>query len=155
MVDDIDGELSDDSQDEDEDGAGPSMSDDQDNLAFGPLHVLPLFSNLSAEQQQRIFEPVPPGHRLCVVSTNVAETSLTIPDIRYVVDGGQVKERCYDKVTGVSSFEISWISKASANQRAGRAGQAILMHLAFTSSNFDGIATFCRLRCLWCCATGA
>ena len=60
---------------------------------------------------------------MCVVATNVAETSLTIPGVKYVVDTGMVKRRYYDKVTGVSTFRVCWTSKASANQRAGRAGR--------------------------------
>lgn len=71
----------------------------------------------------QVFRPPPPGTRLCIVATNVAETSLTIPGIKYVVDCGRVKKRFYDKVTGVSSFKVTWISQASANQRAGRAGR--------------------------------
>jgi ATP-dependent RNA helicase DHX37/DHR1 len=89
----------------------------------GPLHVLPLFSLLPVVDQLRVFQPPPEGSRLCVVATNVAETSLTIPGIKYVVDCGRVKERVYNKSTGVESFEIGWISKASAAQRAGRAGR--------------------------------
>ena len=58
-----------------------------------------------------------------MVSTNVAETSLTIPNIRYVVDAGKEKRRDYDPITGVSRFIVDWCSKASANQRSGRAGR--------------------------------
>lgn len=88
-----------------------------------PLWVLPLYSLLSSEKQQRVFEAPPDGARLCIVSTNVAETSLTIPNVKYVVDSGRQKTRLYDKVTGVSSFVVTFTSKASANQRAGRAGR--------------------------------
>ncbi|KAL3270549.1 hypothetical protein HHI36_021087 [Cryptolaemus montrouzieri] len=88
-----------------------------------PLWVLPLYSLLSVQKQNRIFQQVPSGCRLCVVSTNVAETSLTIPGIKYVVDSGKTKTKLYDKVTGVSSYAICWTSKASADQRAGRAGR--------------------------------
>ncbi|XP_072034599.1 probable ATP-dependent RNA helicase DHX37 [Amphiura filiformis] len=88
-----------------------------------PLYVLPMYSLLAANQQAKVFQPAPPDTRLCVITTNVAETSLTIPGIKYVVDTGRVKRRYYDKVTGVSSFKISWTSQASANQRAGRAGR--------------------------------
>ncbi|XP_078410231.1 putative ATP-dependent RNA helicase DHX37 isoform X2 [Cetorhinus maximus] len=88
-----------------------------------PLYVLPLYSLLAAEKQAKVFRRPPNGTRLCVVATNVAETSLTIPNIKYVVECGKVKKRFYDKVTGVSSFKITWISQASANQRAGRAGR--------------------------------
>uniref|UniRef100_A0A8C6R3U9 DEAH-box helicase 37 n=1 Tax=Nannospalax galili TaxID=1026970 RepID=A0A8C6R3U9_NANGA len=88
-----------------------------------PLHVLPLYSLLAPEKQAQVFKPPPKGIRLCVVATNVAETSLTIPGIKYVVDCGKVKRRHYDRVTGVSSFRVTWVSQASADQRAGRAGR--------------------------------
>ncbi|CAH1802480.1 unnamed protein product [Owenia fusiformis] len=88
-----------------------------------PIYVLPLYSMLPTHKQAKVFEAPPAGHRLVVVATNVAETSLTIPNIKYVVDTGKVKTKFYDKVTGVSSFKITWTSKASANQRAGRAGR--------------------------------
>jgi ATP-dependent RNA helicase DHX37/DHR1 len=69
-----------------------------------PLLVLPLYSMLSSERQALVFEPPPEGVRLCVVATNVAETSLTIPNMKYVVDTGKVKSRYYDGVTGISTF---------------------------------------------------
>jgi ATP-dependent RNA helicase DHX37/DHR1 len=88
-----------------------------------PLYVLPLYSLLSSEKQARVFEKIPDGCRLCVVATNVAETSLTIPNIKYVIDTGKIKMKFYDKITGVSTFQICWTSKASADQRSGRAGR--------------------------------
>ncbi|KAI5803232.1 P-loop containing nucleoside triphosphate hydrolase protein [Geopyxis carbonaria] len=88
-----------------------------------PLHVLPLYSLLPTKEQLKVFEEPLPGSRLCILATNIAETSLTIPGITYVVDCGRSKERKYDNVTGVQSFDIQWISKASAAQRAGRAGR--------------------------------
>ena len=87
------------------------------------MYVLPLYSLLPTREQLRVFEPPPDGARLVVLATNVAETSLTIPGIRYVFDCGRSKERKYDRHTGVQSFEVGWISKASASQRAGRAGR--------------------------------
>lgn len=75
------------------------------------------------KQQLRVFEAPPQGSRLIVVATNVAETSLTIPGIRYVFDCGRVKERNYKGPAGVQTYQLSWTSKASANQRAGRAGR--------------------------------
>ena len=87
------------------------------------IHVLPLYSQLPTKDQLRVFEPPPEDARLIVLATNVAETSLTIPGIRYVFDCGRAKDKKYDQVTGVQSFEIGWISKASASQRAGRAGR--------------------------------
>ncbi|KAJ7250874.1 P-loop containing nucleoside triphosphate hydrolase protein [Mycena haematopus] len=95
------------------------QSDDVD----APMHIVPLYSLLPSEKQMLVFKPPPPGSRLVVVSTNVAETSLTIPGIRYVVDCGRAKERRYDIANGVQAFQVSWISKASAAQRAGRAGR--------------------------------
>ncbi|KAF8555249.1 P-loop containing nucleoside triphosphate hydrolase protein [Imleria badia] len=88
-----------------------------------PMHVVPLYSLLPSDKQMRVFESPPPGYRLVVVSTNVAETSLTIPGIRYVVDCGRAKERRYDATSCIQSFQVNWISKASAAQRAGRAGR--------------------------------
>ncbi|PVH79793.1 P-loop containing nucleoside triphosphate hydrolase protein [Cadophora sp. DSE1049] len=91
----------------------------------GPIkmHILPLYSLLPTREQLRVFEPPPDNSRLIILATNVAETSLTIPGIRYVFDCGRSKERKYDRTTGVQSFEVGWISKASASQRAGRAGR--------------------------------
>ncbi|KAL8847331.1 MAG: hypothetical protein Q9221_007614 [Calogaya cf. arnoldii] len=103
--------------------------DDQDfvieesTAASSQIHVLPLYSQLQTKDQLRVFEPPPEGSRFIVLATNVAETSLTIPGIRYVFDCGRAKEKKYDQLTGVQSFEIGWISKASASQRAGRAGR--------------------------------
>lgn len=62
------------------------------STCLAPLHVLPLYSMLPTEAQLRVFQPPPEGTRLCVIATNVAETSITIPGIRYVVDCGKVKE---------------------------------------------------------------
>ncbi|XP_068099941.1 probable ATP-dependent RNA helicase DHX37 [Hyperolius riggenbachi] len=103
---------------------GDPGSDEDEKEDFSlPLFVLPLYSLLAPEKQAQVFRPPPSGSRLCIVATNVAETSLTIPGIKYVVDCGKVKKRFYDKVTGVSSFRVDWTSQASANQRAGRAGR--------------------------------
>jgi len=85
--------------------------------------VLPLYSLLSAEDQAKVFAPMPQNHRLIVVATNIAETSITIPGITYVVETGRQKCRNYNSGTGVASYDIMWISKASADQRAGRAGR--------------------------------
>ncbi|EME47373.1 hypothetical protein DOTSEDRAFT_166379 [Dothistroma septosporum NZE10] len=86
-------------------------------------HIVPLYGGLSSEQQMRVFDPPPEGHRMIVLATNIAETSLTIPDVRYVFDCGRSKEKHYDIATGVQEFRIDWISKASASQRMGRAGR--------------------------------
>lgn len=122
--------------DSDESDADSILDEDDDELGKGmaitdidaPLHVLPLYSLLPTKDQLRVFEDAPEGSRMCILATNVAETSLTIPGIRYVVDCGRSKERSFDKTTGVQSFDIGWISKASAMQRAGRSGRTAPGH---------------------------
>jgi len=102
----------------------------QDNSSVGPLICIPLYSSLPPQQQQRIFDPppksfkegTPPGRKV-VVSTNIAETSLTIDGIVYVVDPGFSKQKVYNPRIRVESLLVSPISKASAQQRAGRAGR--------------------------------
>ena len=111
---------------------------------LSPLYCLPLYSLLSSAKQHRIFEPPPEGTRLCVIATNVAETSLTIPNIRYVVDSGKEKRRDYDPITGVSQFNIHWISQASAEQRSGRAGRVQAGHAyrLYSSAMFENFTVF-------------
>lgn len=94
------------------------------------LCCLPLYSSLPPDLQQRIFEPAPPPRypggppgRKVVVSTNVAETSITIDGIVYVVDPGFAKQKVYNPRVRVESLLVSPISRASAQQRAGRAGR--------------------------------
>ncbi|XP_044050991.1 probable ATP-dependent RNA helicase DHX37 [Siniperca chuatsi] len=135
--------------DEEEEGSDLEIGDDPANAEEKadpsiPLYVLPLYSLLAPEQQAKVFRPPPPGTRLCVVATNVAETSLTIPGIKYVVDCGRVKKRFYDRVTGVSSFKVTWTSQASANQRAGRAGRTEPGHCyrLYSSAVFGDFSLF-------------
>lgn len=111
------------SDSEEELGEDDEVLEETPDAGTAPLHVLPLYSLLKTEDQMRVFEPPPPGSRLCVIATNVAETSITIPNIKYVVDSGKSKERHYDKETGIQTFQVGWTSKASATQRAGRAGR--------------------------------
>jgi ATP-dependent RNA helicase DHX8/PRP22 len=95
--------------------------------ALGPnvpdLVILPVYSQLPPEMQSRIFEPAPPGARKVVIATNIAETSITIDGIYYVVDPGFVKQNAYDPKLGMDSLVVTPISQAQANQRAGRAGR--------------------------------
>lgn len=127
--DDRTGEALDEYEEDDELSGDEENEEDEfkieDDEEMPPLkaHILPLFSLLPTKEQLRVFEPPPEGSRQIVLATNVAETSLTIPGIRFVFDSGRSKERCYDRLTGVQSFDIRWISKASADQRAGRAGR--------------------------------
>lgn len=87
------------------------------------LLILPVYSNLPTEMQAKIFEPTPPGARKVVLATNIAETSLTIDNIIYVIDPGFCKQNNFNSRTGMESLIVVPISKASANQRAGRAGR--------------------------------
>ena len=102
----------------------------QDPSSVGPLACIPLYSSLPPQQQQRIFDAAPaarepggPLGRKVVVSTNIAETSLTIDGIVYVVDPGFSKQKVYNPRIRVEILLVSPISKASAQQRAGRAGR--------------------------------
>eukprot|EP01055_Gregarina_sp_Pseudo9_P000940 Gregarina_sp_Pseudo_9__939@NODE_15_length_6304_cov_17_343815_g13_i0_p2_GENE_NODE_15_length_6304_cov_17_343815_g13_i0NODE_15_length_6304_cov_17_343815_g13_i0_p2_ORF_typecomplete_len743_score187_38Flavi_DEAD/PF07652_14/1_8e31HA2/PF04408_23/4_7e30OB_NTP_bind/PF07717_16/5e19DEAD/PF00270_29/1_1e16Helicase_C/PF00271_31/3_9e13AAA_22/PF13401_6/2_9e11AAA_19/PF13245_6/6_8e10ResIII/PF04851_15/4e07SRP54/PF00448_22/4_4e07Herpes_ori_bp/PF02399_15/5_7e06TniB/PF05621_11/0_00028AAA_30/PF13604_6/0_00025ATPase/PF0 len=99
-------------------------------LQFGELAVIPLHSSLPPQQQQRIFEPAPgpkvpggPKGRKCVVSTNIAETSITIDGVVYVIDPGFSKQKVYDPRKRIETLLVAPISQASAQQRAGRAGR--------------------------------
>ncbi|QIW98496.1 hypothetical protein AMS68_004014 [Peltaster fructicola] len=87
------------------------------------LMICPIYANLPTDLQQRIFDPTPPKVRKVVLATNIAETSLTIDNIVYVIDPGYVKENRYTPTTNMESLVAVPISRASANQRAGRAGR--------------------------------
>jgi ATP-dependent RNA helicase DHX37/DHR1 len=125
--DEIDGDIF---MDDDDDDNFDDMDSDSDDIhhegatrltADGtevPSHaiVLPLYSMLSVEEQARVFSPIAEGQRLIIVATNIAETSITIPGISYVVDTGRQKCRNYHAGTGVASYDVMWISKAAADQ---------------------------------------
>jgi ATP-dependent RNA helicase DHX37/DHR1 len=119
-----------------------SDEDMEENIT--PVQVLPLYSMLSPEQQLKVFKPPKEGHRLIVISTNIAETSITIPNIRYVIDSGREKQKIYEPHLRLSKFQISWVSKASADQRAGRAGRTGPGHCyrLFSSTVFHKMSDF-------------
>ena len=106
----------------------PDAFYDDIDMNTTPMHVLPLYSLLDEKKQLRVWDPVPEGQRLVVVATNVAETSITIPNIKYVVDSGRAKEKVWEKETGICEYRIQWISQASAEQRQGRAGRVAPGH---------------------------
>ncbi|XP_040565919.1 ATP-dependent RNA helicase DHX8 [Lepeophtheirus salmonis] len=87
------------------------------------LIILPVYSALPSEIQSRIFDPAPPGSRKVVIATNIAETSLTIDGVYYVVDPGFVKQKVYNSKTGMDALVVTPISQAQAKQRSGRAGR--------------------------------
>lgn len=141
------GNMEDDDSDLEITGLDDDPEEDEDfNLgeeamdASTKVHVLPLYSQLPTKEQLKVFETPPEGSRLIVLATNVAETSLTIPGIKYVFDCGRAKEKQYDLSTGVQRFQIDWISKASANQRAGRAGRTGPGHCyrLYSSAVYEG-----------------
>lgn len=88
-----------------------------------PLAVLPIYSQMPADLQARIFEPTADGRRKVIVATNIAETSLTVDGILYVVDAGYSKLKVYNPKVGMDSLQITPVSQANANQRTGRAGR--------------------------------
>ena len=101
-------------------GRGRRAGDDK-GAHPGDIEILPLYARLTAAEQHRVFEP----HRLrrVVLATNVAETSLTVPGIRYVIDPGLARISRYSNKTKVQRLPIEPVSQASANQRAGRCGR--------------------------------
>ncbi|KAJ5622916.1 ATP-dependent RNA helicase DHR1 [Penicillium lividum] len=126
-------EMHDNGYDDDSDLEITGLDDPEDDEGFDlgedamdsstKVHVLPLYSQLPTKEQMKVFEAPPENSRLIILATNVAETSLTIPGIKYVFDCGRAKDKQFDLFTGVQSFQIGWISKASASQRSGRAGR--------------------------------
>lgn len=87
------------------------------------LHALPLHASLLSSEQRRVFPPPPVGKRKVICATNVAETSITIPDIVAVIDSGRVKETRFDPLSKMVKLEEVWVSRAAAKQRRGRAGR--------------------------------
>lgn len=88
-----------------------------------PLAVLPIYSQMPADLQAKIFEATEDGRRKVIVATNIAETSLTVDGILYVVDSGFSKLKVYNPKVGMDALQITPISQANANQRTGRAGR--------------------------------
>ncbi|EKX72856.1 Helicase associated domain HA2 containing protein [Theileria equi strain WA] len=91
------------------------------NIDLEPFCVLPIYSQLPSELQQRVFKKYP--YRKVIVSTNIAETSLTFEGIKFVIDSGFCKLKVYNPKVGMDSLQITPVSQAGANQRAGRAGR--------------------------------
>lgn len=85
------------------------------------IHLL--HSTIPVADQQKVFSPPPRGVRRVILSTNIAETSVTIPDVVYVVDTGKIKEKRFDPTRHLSSLVTAWVGTSNLNQRAGRAGR--------------------------------
>ncbi|KAK3314970.1 P-loop containing nucleoside triphosphate hydrolase protein [Apodospora peruviana] len=107
------------------DQAVQAISERSEQLPPGSKSILPLplYAGLSTEQQMYVFEEAPVNYRKVIFSTNIAEASVTIDGIVYVIDCGFVKLRAYDPRTGIDSLTATPVSRASAAQRAGRAGR--------------------------------
>eukprot|EP00850_Spirogloea_muscicola_P022812 SM000313S11962 [mRNA] locus=s313:62207:71334:+ [translate_table: standard] len=88
-----------------------------------PLSILPIYSQLPADLQAKIFLPAEKGERKCIVATNIAETSLTVDGIYYVIDSGYSKIKFYNPRMGMDALQVFPVSRAAADQRSGRAGR--------------------------------
>ncbi|XP_063060437.1 probable ATP-dependent RNA helicase DHX34 isoform X2 [Engraulis encrasicolus] len=106
--------------------------------------VLPLHSTLSLVQQDKVFDISPPGVRKCIISTNIAETSVTIDGVRFVVDSGKVKEMSFDPKAKMQRLQEFWISRASSEQRKGRAGRTGpgVCYRLYAESDYDAFAPY-------------
>ncbi|XP_062242644.1 probable ATP-dependent RNA helicase DHX34 [Platichthys flesus] len=106
--------------------------------------VLPLHSTLSLAQQDKVFDISPPGVRKCIISTNIAETSVTIDGVRFVVDSGKVKEMSFDPKAKMQRLQEFWISRASSEQRKGRAGRTGpgVCYRLYAESDYDAFAPY-------------
>jgi ATP-dependent RNA helicase DHX36 len=89
----------------------------------GKYLVLPLHSMISQSEQRKVFERPPKNIRKIILSTNIAETSITIDDVAMIIDSGKQKEKSFDPYTGIATLQSGWVSKASSRQRKGRAGR--------------------------------
>merc|ERR1719281_2326471 len=106
--------------------------------------VLPLHSQVTPEQQNEIFQAAEAGIRKIVLTTNIAEASITVEGTEFVIDCGRAKEVSYDPYLKVGTLTTSWISQASAKQRAGRAGRTqggLCFHL-FCAERFQKLDEF-------------
>ncbi|CAK1553904.1 unnamed protein product [Leptosia nina] len=114
--------------------------------------VLPLHSTITADEQIRVFQRAPPGHRKIILSTNIAESSITVPDIKYVIDYCLMKVLVADENTNFTSLQLHWASKANCEQRAGRAGRVRdgRVYRLVTSNVYESFQDECTPELLRC-----
>jgi len=108
------------------------------------FRVLPLHGSMPTVNQKEIFQRPPPGVRKIILATNIAETSITIDDIVFVIDGGKAKEKTYDAVNNLACLLPAWVSQAAARQRRGRAGRVqngVCLHL-FTRQQHEQLEQY-------------
>lgn len=106
------------------------------------FQIIMLHSSIQ-DSQKTVFDPVPEGCRKIILSTNIAETSVTIPDVQFVVDTGKCREKRYDQTRRITQLQCTWISKSNAKQRAGRAGrvQDGVYYALYTRSRRESMRT--------------
>lgn len=90
-----------------------------------PLLIMPLYGSMNTKRQNQIFKKTPEGSRKVIFCTNIAETSLTVDGVAYVVDTGLVKQKQHNPETGMEALMVVPISKVQAQQRTGRAGRTM------------------------------
>ncbi|GIZ37885.1 hypothetical protein CKM354_000131500 [Cercospora kikuchii] len=124
---------------------------------FPKMLVLPLYAALPQHAQQRIFERAPPNTRKVILSTNIAETSVTLPGVRFVVDTGKAKIKQFRPRLGIESLLIKPISRSSADQRKGRAGREApgQCFRLFTEAEYNSLEHQTKPEILHCDLTGA
>uniref|UniRef100_A0A3P8YHJ1 RNA helicase n=1 Tax=Esox lucius TaxID=8010 RepID=A0A3P8YHJ1_ESOLU len=111
---------------------------------FHRYQVFTLHSNMQTADQKKVLKNTPAGVRKIILSTNIAETSITVNDVVFVIDSGKVKEKSFDALNHVTMLKMVWISKASALQRKGRAGRCrpgICFHL-FSRLRFNSMLEY-------------
>jgi HrpA-like RNA helicase len=114
------------------------------DLGFTNVDCYPLHGDLSPEDQDKIFAQTPAGRIKIIVSTNVAETSITVPGVTMVIDSGIVRQVEYDDNTGIEALKTRRHAKSGLIQRAGRAGRVApgSCYRLFTEEEFNGAANY-------------
>ncbi|XP_070105457.1 ATP-dependent RNA helicase TDRD9 isoform X5 [Equus caballus] len=123
------------------------------NMVHKRLQVYPLHSSVTLEEQNNVFLSPVPGYRKIILSTNIAESSVTVPDVKYVIDFCLTRTLVCDEDTNYQSLRLSWASKTSCNQRKGRAGRVSkgycyrLIHKDFWDNSIPDHVVPEMLRC--------
>uniref|UniRef100_A0A2H1VSJ0 SFRICE_012151 n=1 Tax=Spodoptera frugiperda TaxID=7108 RepID=A0A2H1VSJ0_SPOFR len=115
-------------------------------------YVLPLHSTITSEEQARVFQRVQRGHRKVILATNIAESSITVPDIKYVIDYCLMKVMVADPETSFTSLRLAWASKTNCEQRSGRAGRVRdgRVYRLVTDKFYEGLKQECTPEIIRC-----
>ncbi|KAJ3393668.1 ATP-dependent RNA helicase dhx29 [Entophlyctis sp. JEL0112] len=121
-----------------------TLAEVRENKAGAGMHVLPLHSTISSADQAEVFKPAPPGRRKVVLSTNIAETGVTIPDVVYVIDTCRAREISFKEKQNMAKLADVLVSKANCKQRCGRAGRVKpgVCYRLVTESDFDAMSEY-------------